>query len=464
MGSPEDSLGAKTEGIASSVVQDTPRRRLNKEVRLLLAERMGWWSAQKFDRRVRMRTLVEGAVNDQRTRILLDTGANVSIVSARYAKKLGLRDIPNQDCSMDIQGISKQKTYDDSENNSEDNARLGTRVDFLLGTDFMNPVGVRQDMFHLKAKLPDEVSIPLIKTQAMKGEPEIHYEVSGPSATMNIPRREWLTFKVSKKHPSPKTHDVWIRRTESVVPTVTSYRKRWPYRVRLTNITDHTVYCPAHFPILAWVPLGHLPQDVGYVRLDSVKYTEWQVLAYAEARDKDLYKKEEKLYEQWLAIQPSAVARPEYTSPTSIFQHEEDDTVSDNHVHENRGDVQRSMMEESADIWVANAGLTRRLTRTNFPEATSNPNSGSDFMILEKSFISVVKAITRKDMSPHYVIYVHEPADVGLTDYAQELAFLPDFSDHSPTELDFSAANVLNSALSVDDQAKLVNVLKLTGT
>ncbi|OWY93294.1 hypothetical protein PHMEG_00037365 [Phytophthora megakarya] len=106
-------------------------------------------------------------------------------------------------------------------------------------------------------------------------------------------------------------------------------------------ISHHTVYCPAHFPILAWVPLGHLPRDVKYVRLDSVKYTEWQVLAYAEARDKDLYKKEEKLYEQWLATQPSVVARPEYTYPTSILQHEEHDTVSDNHVHENRGDVQR---------------------------------------------------------------------------------------------------------------------------
>ncbi|OWZ02527.1 LOW QUALITY PROTEIN: hypothetical protein PHMEG_00025896 [Phytophthora megakarya] len=132
-------------------------------------------------------------------------------------------------------------------------------------------------------------------------------------------------------------------------------------------------------------------------------------------------------------------------------------------------------MEESADIWVANTGVTVRVCdddsscsagssddslELNFPEGTPDPNSESDFMILEKSFISVVKAITRKDMSPHYVIYVHEPADVGLTDYAQELAFLPDFSDHSPTELDFSAANVLNSALSADDQAKLVNVLK----
>ncbi|OWY92189.1 reverse transcriptase [Phytophthora megakarya] len=83
-------------------------------------------------------------------------------------------------------------------------------------------------------------------------------------------------------------------------------------------------------------------------------------------------------------------------------------------------------------------------------------------MNLEKAFISVVKAITTKgyESAEDDVIYVHEPADVELTDYAQELAFLPDLSDHSPTELDFSAANVVNSALSADDQAKLVDVLK----
>ncbi|OWY94378.1 hypothetical protein PHMEG_00035913 [Phytophthora megakarya] len=213
-------------------------------------------------------------------------------------------------------------------------------------------------------------------------------------------------------------------------------------------MTDHTVYCPAHFPILAWVPLGHLPRDVGYVRLDSVKYTEWQALAHAEARDKDLYKKEDKLYEQWLATQPSVVARPEYIYPTSILQHEADETVGDNHVHEDRGDVQKRSSDELFEL--------------EFPEATPDPNSGSNFMILEKLFISVVKAITTKgyEVAEDDVIYVHETADVEFTDYAQELAFLPEFSDHSPTELDFSATNVLNSALSVGDQAKLVNVLK----
>ncbi|OWY97110.1 hypothetical protein PHMEG_00032445 [Phytophthora megakarya] len=58
------------------------------------------------------------------------------------------------------------------------------------------------------------------------------------------------------------------------------------------------------------------------------------------------------------------------------------------------------------------------------------------------------------------VVNVHEPTDVELTDYAQELTFLPDLSDLSPTHIDFSAANVLNLTLSFDDQAMLVNVLK----
>ncbi|ETM30778.1 hypothetical protein L914_21546, partial [Phytophthora nicotianae] len=67
-------------------------------------ERQGWWSAKKFDRRIRMRTLVQGAVNDHRTRILLDTGANVSVITDTFAKKLRLRDIPDHGCSIDIQG------------------------------------------------------------------------------------------------------------------------------------------------------------------------------------------------------------------------------------------------------------------------------------------------------------------------------------------------------------------------
>ncbi|OWY91540.1 hypothetical protein PHMEG_00039837, partial [Phytophthora megakarya] len=178
-----------------------------------------------------------------------------------------------------------------------------------------------------------------------------------------------------------------------------------------------------------------------------------------QARAKDLYKKEEKLYEQWFATQPSAVARPEYTYPTSILQHEEDETVSDNNMHEDRGDVQKRTMEESADIWVANTGVTRRLSRTRITRSYTRPELRKRFHDLGR-VVHFGRTTKGYEFAEDDVIYVHEPADVELTDYAQELAFLPEFSDYSPTELDLSAANVVNSTISVDGQAKLVNVLK----
>ncbi|GMF34962.1 unnamed protein product [Phytophthora fragariaefolia] len=43
----------------------------------------------------------------------------------------------------------------------------GAGVDVVLGTDIMIPAGVRLDLFHATARLPDEVEIPLIKTQRL---------------------------------------------------------------------------------------------------------------------------------------------------------------------------------------------------------------------------------------------------------------------------------------------------------
>ncbi|GMF31668.1 unnamed protein product [Phytophthora fragariaefolia] len=62
-------------------------------IKLLSGERLGWWSAQKFDKRVRMRAQVQGVLNDARPRILLDTGANVSVISERLAKQRRLPEI-----------------------------------------------------------------------------------------------------------------------------------------------------------------------------------------------------------------------------------------------------------------------------------------------------------------------------------------------------------------------------------
>ncbi|OWZ18445.1 Eukaryotic/viral aspartic protease [Phytophthora megakarya] len=62
--------------------------------------------ARRYDKRKRMRALVMGAVNDPRTMILLDTGANVSVISASYAKKLHLREVPDHDRNLEVRGIN----------------------------------------------------------------------------------------------------------------------------------------------------------------------------------------------------------------------------------------------------------------------------------------------------------------------------------------------------------------------
>ncbi|KAG3070127.1 hypothetical protein PI124_g21119 [Phytophthora idaei] len=49
-----------------------------------------------------MRALVQGAVSDKSTRIVLDTGANVSVITDTFAKKLRLRDEPDHGRRIDI--------------------------------------------------------------------------------------------------------------------------------------------------------------------------------------------------------------------------------------------------------------------------------------------------------------------------------------------------------------------------
>ncbi|GMF47135.1 unnamed protein product [Phytophthora fragariaefolia] len=80
-----------------------------KTIKLLPGERLGLWSAQKFDRRVRMRALVMGAVNDQPTKILLDTGANISAINATFSRKLRLKRQASRDVQIGVQGIGKDK-------------------------------------------------------------------------------------------------------------------------------------------------------------------------------------------------------------------------------------------------------------------------------------------------------------------------------------------------------------------
>ena len=57
-----------------------------------------------------MRAFVMGAVNDERTKILLDTGANILAISRSFARKLKLKGHMSTDKQIDVQRIGKSKS------------------------------------------------------------------------------------------------------------------------------------------------------------------------------------------------------------------------------------------------------------------------------------------------------------------------------------------------------------------
>ncbi|GMG17874.1 unnamed protein product [Phytophthora fragariaefolia] len=178
------------------------------------------------------------------------------------------------------------------------------------------------DLYNSTARLPDEVEIPLIKSRsAWPTEPTYGDRVSdGPAESLSIPARMIAEFTLRREQPSEDTHEFWVRRTKGWIPTAAHSSRGKPTRVLLTNVSGKPVGCPAHFPVLLWAPHGELPPDDGYVRLNSAKYSDWQVLAYEAAMDKDLLKTEKQLYADWLARQPPAVERRQYAVPEDVMK------------------------------------------------------------------------------------------------------------------------------------------------
>ncbi|POM73446.1 LOW QUALITY PROTEIN: Eukaryotic/viral aspartic protease [Phytophthora palmivora] len=209
----------------------TPRPRV---VKLLRGERLGWWSSQKFDRRVRMPALVMSAVNGRRVKILLDTGANVS--------------------AIDIQGIGKDKVS--TTHKALVNVTLGwdvvyefeimphhAGVDLILGTDLMIPAGIRLDLYNSAAKLPDEVVVPLLRS-LKDTDDQTHglQTADGPAEAICLSDCATAEFRLRRKQPSELTHEFWVRRTGDWIPTIVMNAKGKATKVCLTSTqpTSHT--------------------------------------------------------------------------------------------------------------------------------------------------------------------------------------------------------------------------------
>ncbi|GMF45041.1 unnamed protein product [Phytophthora fragariaefolia] len=320
-----------------------------------------------------------------------------------------------------------------------------------------------------------------------------------------------------KNGPSRFTHDLWVRRTNRLVPTVRFDLSGRPSRVKVTNVSDRRVWCPAHFIFVWWVPNDDLPLDDGYMQMHMRKYRDWQVLAFAAATDGQLSDKERLLYEGWLAQQPPAVERRQYATaggvrsrpldapygPTCEEQwkqldeltsaDDETETKVIDEVSSNQADS--SISEEVDEVGPAQqlevlrqqaAGMRALSARPEFDRGTFLDGMGG---VTEPVYVTVAglqemddkitDSTTDDPLADLHLRYAasadalmkdmdsgnddefeYEGNEIHFEDYAHELAFSPDLTVPASTILDYDAPNVKNPTLDPIAQLKLVETLR----
>ncbi|KAG2953271.1 hypothetical protein PC129_g9660 [Phytophthora cactorum] len=456
-----------------------------------------------------MRAMVSGAVNDEQTTILLDTGANVCFILECFAKKLRLRSVPNHGRSIDVQGIGK--------------GALTTKRRVLVKVTLERRLVYEVEMS--TAMRPGETTLTLLKSKKMEAN--------------RVGRRE-----PEEESATSRNHALWVRRTEKLIPTLLSNCRGDLAKVHLTNVADNDTTCDVFTDFVVWVPHGDLPREAGYVGPKSRRYKDWQALAYEGIRDPTLLGLEREHYERWAGAQPSLVDRPIYPTPTDILQRPSDDSSQglmqrDGRVEEasdtsdaddpsvtvgvgattevvgydSDGDEDGDDVSDTCDAlddteaatecfetcsndvatgpytncdvsdptetnlgdMVANLHVTSRepslsgdedrRTRPKRREATTTVLSMDPDAVaeLDATFVSAMcESVSEETQDPVEgdATYEHPAADAGLEDYAHELAFLPDLTEASPTTLDYSAPNVQDDEHTSDEQSRLVAMFR----
>ncbi|KAE8898660.1 hypothetical protein PF003_g17277 [Phytophthora fragariae] len=219
-------------------------------------------------------------------------------------------------------GYGSDPTHGRIEAATESEHRVATNgtLDVIRRMELMTPARISRGLFDGTARLLNGAMVALSKFQGNSDdEPHGIQAVGGPTEKLYFPGREWREFRLPRRQPPRSTHEMWIRRSEKLVPTITKFRRGRPTWVRLTNVSPKGTRCSTHVPVVLWMLNGKLPHDPGYTRLHSDKYRDWQVLADANSRNETFFGREQQRNERYLAEQPSAVDRRDYPTPRKIL-------------------------------------------------------------------------------------------------------------------------------------------------
>ncbi|KAG3021157.1 hypothetical protein PC119_g9700 [Phytophthora cactorum] len=214
----------------------------------------------------------EGTINNEKTCLLLYSGAEVSILDAAFARKVG--------CYIDES--QRQECVGIKENMKVASGRTKIMVtlaeslvhffdvlvgempgqDAILGMDFMVPGGTRLDLVDGTPCLRDEVHIQLTKRRPLHGE---HLRSVEIERMISVDATQPLEVPLQPK-PS-ETVDHARRTLDSIV--VKGPGKR--LYLKITNVSDRTMCPPAHAQLGMWLTGDRVPKRQGLVTQNKVE-------------------------------------------------------------------------------------------------------------------------------------------------------------------------------------------------
>jgi hypothetical protein len=167
-----DLHGERTAAVASLHEADEySRSEVTMALELLGGESRGYWKYHVPDKKFRQAKAM-GRINNEKATMLFDSGAEVSILDAAFARKVGCYIDNSQE--LECEGVGSNPYM------AEGRTRIkitlaGSLVyyfdawvgpptggqDLILGMDFMVPAGIQLDLAHGAITLPDEVRIQL---------------------------------------------------------------------------------------------------------------------------------------------------------------------------------------------------------------------------------------------------------------------------------------------------------------
>ncbi|EGZ04455.1 hypothetical protein PHYSODRAFT_343257 [Phytophthora sojae] len=256
----EDTAGSRSRRVAAN------RRTTDPESSYLLpGESRGYWKQHSPGNWFRQ-AKIHGKINNEKAILVLDTGAEVSIVDTAFAQA-------------------------------------------ILGMDYMMPAGIRLDLADGTLCLPDEVRIQLSGRRPL---------YSDKAQSVKLDRYLQLGIGESAELPMRlrgSEHDkLWVTRGDRWVPTVIKGPGKVRY-LQITNIGEKELVLRQSLQVGMWLAGDRVPRIQGYVSIGSRRYMEWQNLALQATTDAGSTEAEPPE-----APPGPMVERPEYPTPRAILQ------------------------------------------------------------------------------------------------------------------------------------------------